>query len=405
MQLRGLPRAARRLEPQTPRRAAWVRSRKLAEADRLPAALRRSARAALRQGNHGSFELLPDLASQTQLEANAVGPATRATYTHMMAIFTKFATSSSLPTSRHEHLDHALAQLLNKVWLDGWTRGEASKLYAAVLDARPECGKQGSKSLPHSKRALQGWARLEPATTRPPLPWEFAALLAWHALQAGHPAACVAIVLMFTTYIRPIEAFDLAESSLVPPNRRDEDYMLNLFPDEMPGRSKVGASNESLALDAAYAPWLGKALDLGRLGIAAAPLLKITRERFIEVWATARRAAQLQSLGYVPYQLRHGGPSHDRKENLRTPLEVKLRGRWASDRNMKRYEAAARLQAEFAKAPLVVQARAREAAVELGPALLAALRRRGAPSRGKLRPSSKSSPGAAASRKRRPPSA
>mmetsp|Transcript_9801 Transcript_9801/g.30489 ORF Transcript_9801/g.30489 Transcript_9801/m.30489 type:complete len:137 (-) Transcript_9801:194-604(-) len=92
-----------------------------------------------------------------------------------------------------------------------------------------------------------------------------------------------------------------------------------------------------------------------------APLLKLDRQHVSKVWARARRAAGLEAEGYVPYQLRHGGPSHDRKEGLRTPMEVKLRGSWSNDRSAKRYEAAARLQAEFAKAPLGAQQAALEA--------------------------------------------
>eukprot|EP00974_Lingulodinium_polyedra_P015541 1505344-Lingulodinium_polyedra.AAC.1 len=47
---------------------------------------------------------------------------------------------------------------------------------------------------------------------------------------------------------------------------------------------------------------------------------------------------------FVLYQLRHGGPSHDRLHDLRTRGAVKDRGRWASDSSLRRYEAHARVQ-------------------------------------------------------------
>ena len=54
---------------------------------------------------------------------------------------------------------------------------------------------------------------------------------------------------------------------------------------------------------------------------------------------------------YVLYQLRHGGPSHDRIMDYRTSRDVQRRGRWGKYFNARRYEAAARVQQELAKFP------------------------------------------------------
>ena len=43
------------------------------------------------------------------------------------------------------------------------------------------------------------------------------------------------------------------------------------------------------------------------------------------------------------YQLRHSGPSFDHGARLRTIQEIKLRGRWAADNSVRRYEKAGRV--------------------------------------------------------------
>ena len=147
-----------------------------------------------------------------------------------------------------------------------------------------------------------------------------------------------------------------------------------LFPDENLQRFKVGAANESLLLDSSYAPWLGEHLAAMKTGLKDAYLFDTSREAFKKSWEMALDRADLAAFHYVPYQLRHGGPSHDRRHGLRSQLEVKCRGRWASDANMRRYEAHARVQREFLRAPPAVRAAA-EAAVLRLPALLRAARK------------------------------
>ena len=68
---------------------------------------------------------------------------------------------------------------------------------------------------------------------------------------------------------------------------------------------------------------------------------------------------------YVPYQLRHGGPSHDRLKRYRSMAEIKARSRWASDYTMKRYEAHALVQQELAALPADVRRLAEAAPAKL----------------------------------------
>ena len=54
---------------------------------------------------------------------------------------------------------------------------------------------------------------------------------------------------------------------------------------------------------------------------------------------------------FVLYQLRHGGPSHDRAFHSRSMMEIKARGQWLSDLSVRRYEGHARLQQVEARVP------------------------------------------------------
>ncbi len=64
--------------------------------------------------------------------------------------------------------------------------------------------------------------------------------------------------------------------------------------------------------------------------------------------AFKRAAARLKRPNMCPYQMRHSGPSVDRRRTLE---EAQRRGRWAQPLSMMRYEHRARLAAEWAKVP------------------------------------------------------
>eukprot|EP00969_Alexandrium_andersonii_P103968 4587497-Alexandrium_andersonii.AAC.1 len=61
------------------------------------------------------------------------------------------------------------------------------------------------------------------------------------------------------------------------------------------------------------------------------------------------------------YQLRHGGASWDRLRRVRTLQEVKQRGQWSADASVRRYEAAAKVQAQELAVPQALQAEANRA--------------------------------------------
>ena len=72
-------------------------------------------------------------------------------------------------------------------------------------------------SLPRSRRRLQGWNRLDPGTTRPPIPWELIAAVVHRMLTKQQISEGFLVLLMFDAYLRPGEAISLHRNDLVEP--------------------------------------------------------------------------------------------------------------------------------------------------------------------------------------------
>eukprot|EP00973_Karenia_brevis_P064869 9009334-Karenia_brevis.AAC.1 len=88
-------------------------------------------------------------------------------------------------------------------------------------------------------------------------------------------------------------------------------YVINLFPKDRGVTSKVGLTDEALVLDCPNAPWLGPALQMLRAESLTGALIDLPYNIVKKNWDLANAAVGLKHLGYVTYQLRHGGPSHD----------------------------------------------------------------------------------------------
>ena len=315
------------------------------------------------------------------LEWNAVGPETQAYYREALEEFKTFVLLYGLLLNTVAEVDLALTNYADYAWSIGLERAAVLKTYAAYISAHPDFSRKGSLRLPRFCRALQGWKRLDPGQTRPPIPWHVAALVALvMATELAAPHAALMVVTMFWVYLRPSEAVGLQEQDLFLPGGSSKDYGFNLHPSARGESSKTSLSDESLLLDSVEVPWLGPLLARARAGDAQSPLFRITADRFGYLWRRALEVAEVP-IKYVPYQLRHGGPSHDRLMHHRSMAEIKARGRWACDHTMKRYEAHAMVQQELAALPADVRRRAEAAPARLHAVLSTLLARPGRASR------------------------
>lgn len=206
---------------------------------------------------------------------------------------------------------------------------------------------------------------VDPGQTRPPIPWELVALVAYQMMKEKEAQAALLVLVMFEAYLRPGEALQLRQEDLVMPTAHHPFYCLNLHPSERLETSKVGLSDESVALDSQTIPWLGLALKGQLTKNHKDFMFDLTYRDLRGIWERALTSIGLKTSHAVLYQLRHSGPSHDRLIKSRSLLEVKKRGRWSSDSSVKRYEAHARVGQEFQKLPKRVQVSAIQAPKQL----------------------------------------
>jgi hypothetical protein len=158
-------------------------------------------------------------------------------------------------------------------------------------------------------------------------------------------------LLGFTSYLRPRELSSLLVFQLVPPclsaGKEFGQWMLLLHPENCFVKSKTGFFDEHVALDSpitAWCPPFWKALVSGR--DKQAPLWPFSHAELLRSFQAACRRSGVDVLSPTSYGLRHGGASHDALLGLRRLLEIKDRGRWASEASLRRYRKASRAQLE-----------------------------------------------------------
>ena len=183
----------------------------------------------------------------------------------------------------------------------------------------------------------------------------------------------LAILTMFVAYLRPSEALKLRGADIVPPSGSHREVAINLFPSERSDRSKTMVSDPSLLLDAPYAPWLGPALLKIAKNQKEFRIFPFSHLQIADAFREAQAKMGLEN-EFILYQLRHGGPSHDRAMQIRTLPEVKQRGAWASDASVKRYEGHARLQQVEARLPQAWKAKIKTAPRQVGALIRSAMK-------------------------------
>ena len=160
-----------------------------------------------------------------------------------------FAKRMKLSLNQKGNFDFDLVccKFVNNMFELGFDLQDGTKTLAAIIDAYPTFARK--ECLPRTRRALQGWAKMEPQRTRPPVPWALIAAMCLELLKAGEVTVVGAILLMFTAYLRPGEALHLQRGDLIPPLPGNTHYSLMMHPAERLQQSKVGLSDESLTLD------------------------------------------------------------------------------------------------------------------------------------------------------------
>ena len=154
---------------------------------------------------------------QTFLEVNSVSQKTLEKYEQNVTEFTAWWQAYGRRLSTVEEIDEAMVFFLDHLWWEGFHIGSATGFYAAWVKLNPQFGRRGHLRLPRTSKALQGWSRLDPGRTRPPLPLTFVALIVTELLNRLQLDAALATLLCFVAYLRPSELLKLQSVDLLPP--------------------------------------------------------------------------------------------------------------------------------------------------------------------------------------------
>ena len=342
--LRGLPSGCRR---------GLASSSRPSSPKVLASTTRRAKRAGLCTHHTGRMCLIPGL---NDLAANSVRPATQELYLRSLRQLLAWAGMGTMAALEAVAWDLLLEEFLLWIYDREGCYSQASRLLAAVLWGQPHLRGPLRHAFPRAFRCLEGWKRLEPPASRPPVAREVACLVATVLHGQGQPDMGLLVLVLFESYLRPSEALAMAPSQLIEPEQGVAGVRrwlcLVVRPEESERPNKVNEYDHSVPLD----------LERQQFLVPALVALKRRREgqerlwpfRYVELSRAFNQAVLtlgLVSTGISLYGLRHGGASHDRSMRSRDLKEVQQRGGWRSFTSVRRYEKHGRLGLEWAKLP------------------------------------------------------
>ncbi|CAK0891989.1 unnamed protein product [Prorocentrum cordatum] len=287
-----------------------------------------------------------------------VRPATQAGYCDVLEPLADFLGRRPLPTLSGPQWDSLLLNFVEWVRGEGWSRALASRPLPAVVWAQPTLGGPLRQVFPGAHAAMLGWRQLEPAHSRPPLPWGVVLALAW-AMLPECPVGALAIIVMFETYMRPSELLSLTVGQLVPPTAsRGQGAFWGFYVhvEELGRPSKTQEFDLSVLLDLdRHRPLIPVLLALQGGRASGGPLFDVSSRQLYRSFALAVEHVVVSCIEPISYALLHGGASHDRLVRARSLVEVQQRGHWRSFRSVVRYDKHARVSFQLGKLSAVVR--------------------------------------------------
>ena len=286
-----------------------------------------------------------------------MGVRTRLDYEKRLRLFDEHCVRAALPLVSIPDIEKALLEFFDWAYLSGQPLDAGTKLLAAVGARWPHLHKTSlGLLLARARRALQGWARLDPPRTRLPLPWPVLSGLSVLLVLSGIWDFAMLILLAADAYLRPGELAMLTPDNVVRPRPSlgpiFQHAALLLFPYAEGIASKTHQFDDSVVLDSVGREWL--TAGLLRLVARRAPRQALLDGRAPALRLALSRMASLlglESWQLSPFVLRHTGPSHDHLSHLRSLPEIKHRGHWASDTSLRRYEKSSQVTARLESLP------------------------------------------------------
>ncbi len=160
------------------------------------------------------------------------------------------------------------------------------------------------------------------------MPWMAVTAVAQQLAERDAPPEALLTLVIFSAHRRPSEGLLLEVADAVPACAPMSKFVaVNLHPQGRAQTSKTFATNESILLDHPGHVFVGDLLLTLTCAVQVGRLFLFTLAHF----SAQFQAAQLGIVDpYTVYQVRHVGPSADKRDNVRSLAKVKKRGRWAA---------------------------------------------------------------------------
>ena len=175
------------------------------------------------------------------LERKAITAKTEQYYNQEYGELKAFISGRRLTFSTAPQKDVGINAYFNHLFLEGHPAHKGEKILASFMHQNPDFSRYGSQKLPRTYRALKGWRRLSPGTSRKAWP-----LAVWCAVvsamkRLGQLQMALFTMLGLSSYSRPSELLRCRVFSLVRPAPSvTEHWCFLLNPEEHPARSKTG---------------------------------------------------------------------------------------------------------------------------------------------------------------------
>ena len=291
------------------------------------------------------------MASMSFLEATSVGPLVAMDYARKLACLelclgTTLAVLAVVPAT----VDAGITQAFNMMYADGHQADWGEKALAAFIWKFPQYGRYGPHKLARTARALKGWKRHCPARSRVPVPFPCVAAAVRLLVTRGYWTMGAWLLTAFSGYLRPSELMLATKSDLLPPRANIcAHWVLQVCREENLRTTKTGEQDDTIIFDSKVLPQLGLILGKVKAAVKGDKLWTFSYPELVEELRVVSKLAGLPVI--TPYQMRHAGPSWDALHGNRTDDQIKRRGRWKTDKSVRRYQKAGRLVKAFAVVP------------------------------------------------------
>lgn len=253
------------------------------------------------------------------LERQSVSRPVLNPYTDVVCAFLAYCKKYRYEVQTAPQVDSALTAYLNHLFFEGGDLAIATKTVFGWAMLFPAFGKHGSERTPRAMRCLRGYARLTPPRSRVGAAFFVVAAIAADLLRRGFWSMGVWVLVGLGGYLRPSSNMKLRKGCLVPPHRAMCDHWgLLLNPSEFHKVSKTRTSDDSIIWDFQELLWMRRVFPVLRRGDEAE---RVWTFDYPTVAREISRCAMMLGCAFVPYQLRHSGPSWERllkRKSLRT---------------------------------------------------------------------------------------